>query len=332
MVEKQALITTVIPTYKRPTLVKRAIESALNQSFQNIQVIVFDNNSQDETAMMIKELQKQDSRLLYYCHKKEIKAVENLQFALSYPKTPFVSILADDDYLLPNFYEKAIEEFEKHPTAQFFIGSTLDVNAKGKAFNISALKWENTSYYKPPHGVFPVIEHYINWTGTLFRKSLLETNLLDSEIKAVDYDFMIRLAAKYPFVFSKIPSACFVHHAIGYSSFSGLKLVWPSYLKMEENALKTVLPNMREKIKLSMKKALMRTLFGMGCRALQKKDFEEVKKIIQVVKENFDQDKKMIYLEKLNKLCMKAPFLASLFKIPYHLFRITRKISQRSQM
>ncbi len=44
------LITTVIPTYRRPKLLQRAIKSVLNQTYPHFQVCVYDNASGDETA------------------------------------------------------------------------------------------------------------------------------------------------------------------------------------------------------------------------------------------------------------------------------------------
>lgn len=52
-----AQITTVLPTYCRPALLRRAILSALGQKFSDIQVLVLDNASGDETEAVVRELQ-----------------------------------------------------------------------------------------------------------------------------------------------------------------------------------------------------------------------------------------------------------------------------------
>jgi len=62
------LITTVIPTYRRPRLLKRAILSALGQTYRNIQVCVYDNASGDETAEVVAGIANGDRRVKYYCH------------------------------------------------------------------------------------------------------------------------------------------------------------------------------------------------------------------------------------------------------------------------
>jgi glycosyltransferase involved in cell wall biosynthesis len=52
------LITTIIPTYRRPKLLRRAIKSVLNQTYLHFQVCVYDNASGDETAEVVSELAK----------------------------------------------------------------------------------------------------------------------------------------------------------------------------------------------------------------------------------------------------------------------------------
>ncbi len=69
------LITTIIPTYRRPKLLRRAIKSVLNQTYPHFQVCVYDNASGDETALVVDEIAKADPRVKYYCHSENIGSV-----------------------------------------------------------------------------------------------------------------------------------------------------------------------------------------------------------------------------------------------------------------
>ena len=55
-------ITTVIPTFRRPYLLRRAIQSVLNQIYPDFQVWVFDDDSGDETAAVVSEMAQVDAR------------------------------------------------------------------------------------------------------------------------------------------------------------------------------------------------------------------------------------------------------------------------------
>jgi glycosyltransferase involved in cell wall biosynthesis len=296
-VEKQPLITTVIPTYKRPVLLKKAVLSALNQTFSNIQVIVYDNCSADRTKEVIEEIAKQDSRLKYYCHSHPIPAAENFRFGFSAVKTPFFSVLADDDLLFPHFYETALTLFECFPAAYFCLGSTVDCSAAGKIISAEALKW-NREYFEPPSGVFEVIQKYFNWTGALFKKEVLEQVHIDPTVKPIDYDFVLRLAARFPFAISKKPCAQFTIHPASYSLLNGLKLFWPSWPKITQNVLDalTHFPIVQSQVQILLQHKLKNNLFRLVINLVARKRFEESEKVIDLYSNEFKGDKTVTFL------------------------------------
>src|SRR4030042_3564260 len=111
--EIKPLITTIIPTYRRPKFLQRAIKSILNQTYPYFQVCFSDNASGDETAEVVAKLSQREPRLKYYCHSENIGAIANANYGFERVNTPFFSFLSDDDILLPEFYEIALEGFKK---------------------------------------------------------------------------------------------------------------------------------------------------------------------------------------------------------------------------
>ena len=111
------LITTILPTYQRPAMLRRAIRSALAQSWTALQVRVYDNAGDPENAAVVASLD--DPRVEYFRHPRNLGAFANFQFGLGRVSTPFFSFLADDDILLPDFYATAVAALEKEPTAAF---------------------------------------------------------------------------------------------------------------------------------------------------------------------------------------------------------------------
>lgn len=268
MVETQPLITTLIPTCDRPRLLRRAVQSALDQTFFLNQVVILDNASQEETHQVALSFQKKTKRVTYYRHSKKIAAVDNFQWGLARVKTPFYSFLADDDYLAPPFYARALTLLARHPEAGFFIGSTLDVRATGEVLYATARKWPDQEYYDAGQGALHVIKNYINWTGTLFRTQATTLLTLDPRIKVFDLDWVIRLAARSPFVFSKTTCAYFVRHEQGYSTQAGLKLIWPSYLILIDNAKKAFPQKLWKRAHPLLNQRLRRLLFSVGSRSI----------------------------------------------------------------
>lgn len=101
------LVTTIIPTYRRPKLLRRSIRSVLNQTYPHFNVCVYDNASDDATASVVEDFQKEDSRVKYYAHKENIGATENFIYGMEHVETPFFTLLSDGDLILPNFGGKA---------------------------------------------------------------------------------------------------------------------------------------------------------------------------------------------------------------------------------
>src|SRR3982074_105970 len=122
------LVTTVIPTYRRPQLLRRAIESALNQTRPEGRVAVYDDASGDETEAVVRDLIARDSRVSYYRHESNQGLTANFRFALERIETPYFSILSNDAMLWPRLYEAGLGALESHPEAAFAATQVIHVD------------------------------------------------------------------------------------------------------------------------------------------------------------------------------------------------------------
>jgi len=94
-------ISVIIPSYKRPHLLLRAIESVQKQDFKDLELIVSDDNSNDQTALLVANLQKEDSRIKYVLNQNYKQGPNgNKNNGLDYACGEFISFLDDDDELL----------------------------------------------------------------------------------------------------------------------------------------------------------------------------------------------------------------------------------------
>ncbi len=100
-------ITTVIPTYRRPKLLPRAIMSVLRQTFPHFEVHVYDNASGDETRQVVERLAATDPRVKYHCHERNIGLVPNFAYGMERVATRFFNLLSDDDLVFPRFFDSA---------------------------------------------------------------------------------------------------------------------------------------------------------------------------------------------------------------------------------
>lgn len=218
------LITTIIPTYRRPKYLRRSIRSVLNQTYPNFQLCIYDNASGDSTREVVAQIAKNDPRVKYHCHSKNLGPIENMNYGLKQVTTPYFSLLADDNILLPTFFEDALDALNSTPEAIFFAGQTIMVNEKRERIKGSLDRW-NSGLIVPPKGLINMIENGIpNWESILFRTKVINgVGLLDTAFGgAVDQDFMMRIGRRHIFKVSKKKHALFFVHGNSWSSSRGV--------------------------------------------------------------------------------------------------------------
>jgi glycosyltransferase involved in cell wall biosynthesis len=290
---KTPLITIIIPTFRRPQLVKRAIRSALRQTFQDFQVCIYDNASGDETADAVEEFVRRDSRVKYHCHPRNIGGSANFLYALEYVDTPYFSFLSDDDVLLPNFLETAMRGFDRHPDAAFSAGSVIIVNEEGKVLNVPMHHWEREGIFYPPEGLLKTIgSNAPIWTGIVFKRDL--TNFvggLDAETWIMDMDFVSRVASRFPYVASKEPSALYVDHELSGSARIRLSAYWPACLRgIQAISRDDMIPEeLRDRFEVMQRLYISKVIFTMGVKALESGNVEIARAAAEILRSNFKQ-------------------------------------------
>ena len=122
-IDKRQKVSIGIPTYNRCNLLGDAINSALKQTYKNIEIIVFDNDSTDDTDQIIFSFE--DSRLFYFRNDKNIGMVGNWNSCLEKATGEFFLLLSDDDIL---------EEYAIEILIAGFIDDTISLSYGGVSF------------------------------------------------------------------------------------------------------------------------------------------------------------------------------------------------------
>jgi glycosyltransferase involved in cell wall biosynthesis len=114
-------LTIAIPTLNRAALLGRAIESALAQTSSEIEIIVSDNGSTDDTPAVIAHYTNQYSepRLRTFRHTSTMPATNHGQFLIEHARGEFFLGLSDDDFIEPAFAAEVLALFNQHPELAF---------------------------------------------------------------------------------------------------------------------------------------------------------------------------------------------------------------------
>lgn len=110
------LVSICIPTYNRANYITKAIDSALSQTYKNIEVIVVDNASTDNTEEIVSSYS--DPRLKYVRNSENLGLFGNFNRCIELYNGCFLHILHSDEYIDPDFTEKCVQFFNEHQNVQ----------------------------------------------------------------------------------------------------------------------------------------------------------------------------------------------------------------------
>ena len=106
MTESHPLVSVVIPAYNRQDLIRRTIESVVAQDYPNIEIIVVDDCSKDNTESVIREY---GNRIVYHRHERNMGAPATRNTGLKASRGEFVAFLDSDDTWLHNKISSQVE-------------------------------------------------------------------------------------------------------------------------------------------------------------------------------------------------------------------------------
>lgn len=108
------IVSILIPVYNRVNLVQETIESAINQTYRNIEIIIIDNCSNDGTWELLQEYSHKDSRIRVFQNDENIGPVRNWKRCIEKANGEYSKILFSDDIISPNFIEETLSCFNSN--------------------------------------------------------------------------------------------------------------------------------------------------------------------------------------------------------------------------
>ena len=190
-------ISVIVPTYNREKYIVRAINSVLNQSYANFELIVVDDASNDNTQTVVNEIN--DRRLIYHKLKENRGGSGARNYGIEMAKGEYIAFLDSDDEFLPELLEKYINiaETATEKTGVIYCYPIEFVEGKNDGGYFNKLPLINGEVYRellkglcpPSTSLFFVKSEAFKTVG------LFDENLASLE----DFDLWLRIAEKYEF-------------------------------------------------------------------------------------------------------------------------------------
>lgn len=153
------LVSILIPVYNRENLIEETVQSALNQTYKNFEIIVVDNQSTDNTWEILQKLASQDERIKIFQNETNIGPVRNWKRCIDKASGEYAKILWSDDLIAPEFLEKTVPYLENKDVGFVFTGTEIFVDGTDK---------KTSHYFIGESGIYES-EMYIN--GVLFDRN-----------------------------------------------------------------------------------------------------------------------------------------------------------------
>ena len=126
-----------IPNYNYGHLISQTIQSVLDQSYQNFEIIIVDNCSTDNSIEVIKSFK--DNRILVYKNKYNIGFAPNLQQVSRLASGRYINLLSADDLMMPetlHIYSDYIKQFGDEAKNMVFFSDVYNINSKSEIIRI----------------------------------------------------------------------------------------------------------------------------------------------------------------------------------------------------
>lgn len=160
--EQQPLVSILIPTHNRPDFFKQALISALQQTYQNLEIIVSDDSTDDRTEQLVKE-EVHDPRVHYF-HHAGFKMPMNITWLLSHFHGQYFNMLMDDDLIEPTKIETMLRFYQQYPSVTLVTSYRQRIN-------------ENRAILPDIPATVKLADQPTKFKGAVIRQLLLDTSL-----------------------------------------------------------------------------------------------------------------------------------------------------------
>lgn len=266
--EANPVVSVLMTSFNREKYIASAIESVLNSTFTNFELIIVDDGSTDRTVEIAKSFEAKDTRIRFYRNEKNLGDYHNRNKAASYARGKYLKYVDSDDLIYSYGLEVFVKGMEKHPEAALGILSKNPI----------------------PFDPFPILltseqairQHFFGNglldygpTGVIIKREVFESLGSFSGKRFVgDTECWLKIASRYPVV-ELPPSLTFWRRHEGQEFLTGMNTIDDGYFTMTLPMLNEffnsevcpLTPQEKEKILRKEKKARARKLVKYGLKS-----------------------------------------------------------------
>jgi len=185
------IVSIAMATYNGEKFLKEQLDSILNQTYKNLELIICDDCSTDNTINIIKDFQKKDRRIKLYQNKQQLGVLKNFEKAISLCSGEYIAISDQDDIWVANKIEIMLSEIEENI---LIYHDDLLIDRSGNLIHNSFFE-SNEIFINKEHKTKALIfDNWISGHASMF-SSLLKKDILPIPCEMEHYDMWIAIVA-----------------------------------------------------------------------------------------------------------------------------------------
>ncbi len=140
-----SLISIIVPVYNQEKYLSRCLDSILNQTYKNLEIVCIDDKSTDASAEIIKRYADKDSRVVYYRNTgKGVSSARN--YGIEKAKGDYIGFVDSDDFIQPQMYEFMLRAIVENDCEMVACGYESTDRAEFKSFEYFARPCETNEF------------------------------------------------------------------------------------------------------------------------------------------------------------------------------------------
>lgn len=200
-------VSVLIPLYNHEKFISHAIESVLNQSFPDFELIIIDDCSTDNSAQIIKKYSQKDDRINVFFNKKNLGVAKTRNKLIRKAKGKFIAFMDSDDIWYKTKLEKQLYWLKKNENLVVWTEGEL-INSKGEYLSQTFSEKHNSLNKKKSGNIFNELlkGNFLFFSSIIVKRQNIKNLRLNKNLRLLDdYQFIVDLSIKYDFKFINKP-------------------------------------------------------------------------------------------------------------------------------
>jgi glycosyltransferase involved in cell wall biosynthesis len=203
------LISIIIPSYNQGNFISETIDSILAQSYKNVEILVIDGGSNDETVDILKSY----GNKIFWLSEKDKGQTHAINKGLKLAKGEIISYINSDDYYLENILQKIVQIYEDNKNSFWLTGDYIIIDEKGHKMHNYIRIYKSFFRKYLSFNLLSVLNPIVQPSTFLTKKIVDEVGLFDEKLLyTMDYDYWMRcIKIQNPIVITEKLSAFRIH-------------------------------------------------------------------------------------------------------------------------